>query len=307
VNHLVTGNLKLWAKIAKVNSVRLPGYWLLKNGTSVKPGTPPLPGEKVILNLHGGAYIRMSAHPSDPTANVPKGYIQHVDAIQRVFSLEYRLASSAPAVEQYPFPTQLLDALAGYNYLVQTVGFAPEDIIISGDSAGANLALALVRYLRDNASATDVQLPPGPGGLILLSPWADLGTSSDNLHSTLNFTSSDYIRNDGGIHYAKKSFCGPHGLGMADTNEYISPASLNSAMKIDFKGFPRTFLVNGGAEVLYDCIVNLKNRIVQDLGEDLEYYVAPDGIHDYICFPLHEPERTDTLKAINKWVSAKSS
>lgn len=32
------------------------------------------------------------------------------------------------------------------------------------------------------------------------------------------------------------------------------------------------------------------------------YYFAPDAVHDYIPLLWHEPERTETLKAIADWV-----
>lgn len=44
----------------------------------------------------------------------------------------------------------------------------PENIIVSGDSAGGGLTLALLMYLRDNDY-------PLPSGAILMSPW--VGTS----------------------------------------------------------------------------------------------------------------------------------
>ena len=71
------------------------------------------------------------------------------------------------------FPTALVDAIAGYDYLVNDVGYIPESIIIEGDSAGANLALALTRYLLENKLSN---IPP-PGGLVLVCPWTDLGLS----------------------------------------------------------------------------------------------------------------------------------
>ncbi|KDR75808.1 hypothetical protein GALMADRAFT_122117 [Galerina marginata CBS 339.88] len=315
-NDLVTGDLKMWAKIAKVSSVRVPGYWLHKKGASTKVASAPQPGEKVIYNLHGGAYIRQSAHPSDATAQIAKGYLQHIDGVNRIFSIEYRLASSKPFKVEYPFPTQLLDALAGYNYLVNVIGYSPENIIISGDSAGANLAYALVRYLTEYQDSAEVNLPAAPGALILLSPWSDLGTTTESITngSAKKFAVSDYI-GPGGASFAKESFCGPHGLGFAETSPYISPASLHPNLIVDFKKFPRTFIVAGGAEVLYDSIKILKDRMIKDLGEGdgvepddgkVRYFEAPDGIHDYLVFIFHEPERTDTFKAINKWVAAAS-
>jgi epsilon-lactone hydrolase len=44
---------------------------------------------------------------------------------------------------------------------------APGPLVVSGDSAGAGLALALVLSLRDEGAP--------PAGCILLSPWLDLG------------------------------------------------------------------------------------------------------------------------------------
>ncbi|KAF8183122.1 Alpha/Beta hydrolase protein [Pholiota molesta] len=293
--HLVTGKLKTWAAIAQVSSVRLPGYWVHKKGTFIKVGSAPQPGEKVIYQLHGGAYVRLSANPKDITAAISKGYVQHIDTVQRVFSIEYRLASTKPYAVAFPFPTQLIDALAGYNYLVNVVGFAPENIIVSGDSAGGNLAHALTRYLP-------------PSALILLSPWVDLGGSHDNIPNASVKTNSvtDYLDTSDGIPWAEAAFCGPHGLGAAQTNEYISPASC-------INRFPRTFIVSGGSEIIYDSILTLKRRMVEDLGEGdgvkpgegkVHYHEAPDAIHDYLLFAWHEPERMDTYKAINKWIHA---
>lgn len=53
------------------------------------------------------------------------------------------------------------------------LGIPAENIIVSGDSAGGGLGMALLLYLRDHAS------PPLPmiGGGALLSPWVDLTSS----------------------------------------------------------------------------------------------------------------------------------
>lgn len=67
---------------------------------------------------------------------------------KRAFSLDYRLCvPGRPEIGSFPAP--LLDALAGYRYLVRECNFDPENIIVAGDSAGGNLGLALCRYLRD--------------------------------------------------------------------------------------------------------------------------------------------------------------
>ena len=309
----MTGDLKIWAKIANVQSIRVPGYWTHRKGSLIKVESASQLEEKVVYHLHGGGYITLSAHPNDIPAPVAMGFLDVVDPVTRVFALEYRLASGKPLKTEHPFPTQLLDALAGYNYLVNVVKFAPENIIVVGDSAGGNLALALVRYLIKYQGTTDVPLPGPPGALVLVSPWVDLGVTHDSIPngSATKFISSEYLDIADAVPHSKDAFTGPHGIGAAETNPYISPASLHPGLIVDFKEFPRTFIVAGGAEVFYDAIKTFKNRMVADLGEGnglkpnegkVRYHEAPDAVHDYLAFLWHEPERTDTLKEINEWV-----
>lgn len=315
VPELITGELKTWAYVSSVSSIRIPGYWLHKRQSKIDIAASPIPGEKVVYALHGGGYIRLSAHPSDVTAGIARELLKHIPSVYRVFSVEYRLSMGRPYVPTHPFPAALLDALAGYNYLVNVVGFSPSDVIIEGDSAGGNLAHALTRYLIEYQTIPDINLPAPPGALLLLSPWADLGQSHDTPgSSSLTFLHSDYIGvvKSQGTDYAKAAFLGPHGMGAAEINRYISPASLNQNMKVDFKGFPRTFIVCGGAEVLRDQIRTFKDKMICDLEEGnglkdgdgkVRYYEAKDGVHDYLVFPWHEPERGDTLREIARWVS----
>lgn len=311
---LIVGELKTWARVAGVTSIRVPGYWIHKSGSKIKVAAPPMPGEKVVYALHGGGYVRFSAHPKDMTATVARGLVEHIDSVHRVFSMEYRLSSGKPFKSSGPFPSALLDAIAGYNYLVNVVGFSPSDIIVEGDSAGGNLAHALTRYLTEYRDTADTKLPGPPGALILLSPWCYLGQNYYHTSGSAKaFTDIDYIGADGALAHVTGWFLGPHGRGFADLNRYISPSSLAMNFEISFKGFPRTFIVAGGSEVLLDQIQVLKSRMIADLGEGdgvdegegkVRYYESPDSVHDFIVFPWHEPERTDTLRAIAAWVAA---
>ncbi|KDQ62914.1 hypothetical protein JAAARDRAFT_202453 [Jaapia argillacea MUCL 33604] len=308
---LLTAELRSYGSISSVEPARIPGYWLDKVGQDLPIASPPLPHEKVVYALHGGAYISLSAHPEDVTANIAKGLLEHCNDVHRTFSVEYRLSVGAPFKPSNPFPAALLDALAGYNYLVSIVGFSPSNIIVEGDSAGGNLALALTRYLVENQNNSEgIKLPAPPGSLLLLSPWGDLGHSHNIPGSSVTTcASSDYIGGLGSLQfiYPHLAFTGPHSLEAAETNRYISPASRNPAMgKVSFKGFPKTFIVAGGAEVLLDSIRTLRNKMVEDLGEDgdggVTYYEAEDGIHDYLGATWHEPERSETLAAIAEWI-----
>lgn len=114
--------------------------------------------EQVILQLHGGAYIRSLA---DNGATYRRAAVQYAAVSgAAVATVDYRVAP------EYPYPAALEDAVLTYRWLLDQ-GYQPENIIIAGDSAGGGLALATVMYLRDNGL-------PLPAGLITMSAWTDL-------------------------------------------------------------------------------------------------------------------------------------
>ena len=305
--HLITGELESWSATSKVKPTRIPGYWCSKKGVSTEPKMPVMPGEKVFLYFHGGGYVLLSAHPRAFTSNILRPLLELNDTVPRAFSVEYRLSSGNPLPDQYPFPAALLDALAGYNYLVNVVGYNPSNVIMVGDSAGANLALALTRYLIEYKGTTDDPLPSPPSALLLISPWVDASDSHDGPGSS-NVTNygdiiEDLTEEKGFPVYAKRAFLGPYGSEMAATNPYISPASLHPLTKASFTGFPRTFIQAGGAERLLDSIRTLRDKMVADMGEDeVTYYEAPDGVHDCLIFPS-DPVNPPILKAIQQWIA----
>ncbi|WP_088278838.1 alpha/beta hydrolase [Ideonella sp. A 288] len=94
------------------------------------PGPHP-----VILYLHGGAFAVGSkrTHRAVAAAYAARGYL--------VCNVDYRLAP------QHPFPAAVEDACAAWAWAVDHVGAHGGDaqrIALAGESAGANLALAVV-------------------------------------------------------------------------------------------------------------------------------------------------------------------
>ncbi|GJE84846.1 esterase [Phanerochaete sordida] len=306
--HLIVGEVKKWAEDAGVECARIPAYWQEKNGVDRLMGVPPKPGEKILYHLHGGGYSALSAHPNNLPSRIPRAIMEHTP-IERSFNLEYRVTEASGI---NPFPAALLDAIAGYNYLIQDVAAAPEDIILEGDSAGANLALALVRYLVENADNGTVKLPKPPGAMILCSPWADMSIFDIPRESELRKYLSiyrnrrtDYIDVAGkSSAHAQKLFFGPLGRDAGETNRYLSPASPSPKLgKVSFKGFPRTFVLSGSLEVFADQILLLVARMKEDMGADMvEFLEQPHAVHDFLVFPWHEPERTESLQRIAKWL-----
>ena len=232
--------------------------------------------------------------------------MEHTQSIHRLFNLEYRLASQVSGKPLYPFPTQLIDAVAGYNYLVKDVGFAPENIILIGDSAGGHLAVALVRYLVERKAAGDTDLPDVPSAMLLYSPWVYLvGRQHAPTSSAVRNIPSDYIDiTTEDYHRATTFVMGDLPLSEAASNPYISPINeIAAADTRSFKGYPRTLIICGGAEVIQDQIHILYEKMAADLGEEKVRLVEyPDAVHDFCICAWHEPERSQALELSARWM-----
>ncbi|KIJ43425.1 hypothetical protein M422DRAFT_30883, partial [Sphaerobolus stellatus SS14] len=255
-------------------------------------------GEKIVYHFHGGAFVTWSAHPSHDSSKLPKGLLEYTD-VSRVLSLEYRLSTRDSGPASNPFPAALIDAVAGYRHLVEVSGFTPSDIILSGDSAGAHLALGLTRYLLENSTAG---LPPAPSSLILFSPWADLSGSHNDSYQTSART--DYLRDYDFPENAITSFLGAHPQSITSQSPYVSPSSKLMKDKTGlYRGFPRTFISVGDGDRCFEAQMTLKQLMGRDIGTgSVKWHVAPDCVHDYCMFPWEEPHRSQTFKDIGCWL-----
>ncbi|KAH7343944.1 Alpha/Beta hydrolase protein [Rhizoctonia solani] len=304
---LITGELKRFSDACGAEPQRIPAYGFGKWGVESNV-SPANDGEKIILNLHGGGFVAGSAHPEDFTVNIPRGFAQYRNlVVTRVLSVDYRVSASHPYPVVAPFPATLIDALAGYVYLTHRLGFKPQNVIVCGDSAGGNIALALVRYLRDTS-----ELGLGmPNGLILISPWVDIIATAARApgNQVARNQKTDYVQPStqyrAGI-YAYLSYLGR--LIVEDTrkNVYLSPASFELDPKVVpgmFGGFPQTYIVGGDAEIFMDSLRMLHRRMVSDMGEEVVMYdEVVDATHDFLAFPLWEPERSSTFKELINWI-----
>ncbi len=115
-----------------------------------RPDDPP-----TLLHLHGGAYFLGSAFGYRPLAGALA-----LAADAGVLVPDYRLAP------EHPFPAAVEDAVAAYGWMLDR-GAAPEQVRITGDSAGGGLVLSVLLTLKQRGL-------PLPGGAVLMCPWVDL-------------------------------------------------------------------------------------------------------------------------------------
>lgn len=192
-----------------------------------------------------------------------------------------------------------MDAIAGYKYLVQDLGFEPLNIILGGDSSGGHLAFSLMYYLHQS------QLPSlhDPGALLLLSPTADWAVTHIGPQSSMTRNVyCDYVQAVIASGYTKAGLLGSLPAEFAEKSVWISPASLKIKTSGMFAGFPRTCIVSGGAEQTLDPMVTLRDRVEADIGpENVKYIEAPDASHNFLLTGWDEPERENVLQEIGKW------
>ncbi|MCH1559797.1 MAG: alpha/beta hydrolase, partial [Alphaproteobacteria bacterium] len=94
--------------------------------------------DKIFMFIHGGGYYRGSI--ASTRATVARISAQ---ANIKCLSVDYRLAP------EHPFPAAIDDIYTVYNWLLKK-GVKPQNIIVSGQSAGGGLCLALLLKIKDN-------------------------------------------------------------------------------------------------------------------------------------------------------------
>jgi monoterpene epsilon-lactone hydrolase len=131
----------------------VPGEW------SMVPGTDP---SRVLMFFHGGGYCSGSIRSHRRMATeAGRG------AGVRTLAVGYRLAP------EHPFPAARDDALTAWHWL-RRQGIDAAHIAVGGDSAGANLSVALINQLRADSEEL-------PACAWLVSPWTDLTMSGSTM------------------------------------------------------------------------------------------------------------------------------
>lgn len=174
--------------------------------------------DKVLLYFHGGGYFVCSAATHRPIT----WRLSHT-AGRPVLSLDYRQGPVHSLAES------LSDALAAYEYLLDR-GYAPENILLAGDSAGGHLTLTSLLALRDRGM-------PLPAAGVCLSPWTDLSNSRRRANQW-----SDPMLPAGRVDWLARRWT----AGRDPLDPLVSP------VYGDYTGIPPLMIVTGSTEVLRD-------------------------------------------------------
>ena len=195
----------------------VPGEW------SIVPGAD---ASRALMVFHGGGYCSgsIASHRRMATEAGRAGGL-------RTLAVGYRLAP------EHPFPAALDDALTAWR-LLRRQGYPAKRIAVGGDSAGANLTLALAGELK--RAGEDL-----PGCLWLVSPWTDLAMTGATLASK---GAVDPLIHKEYLEELANAYA-PDGLDRRDPR--LSP------LYGDLERLPPTLIQVGSAETLLDDAVRL--------------------------------------------------
>jgi epsilon-lactone hydrolase len=247
--------------ITPVEQDKFKGRWF-----AVKSKQPRV----TMLYFHGGGY-----------SFYPQAYANFIALItlyskSRTFALDYRLSP------EHRFPAQLEDALNSYRWLLET-GVEPDRLIVAGDSAGGNMALALLLAARESNL-------PMPALVVALSPPTDFEAEFTETELTGN-PSFDWINFD----WINKEELEQWADWFCDSDERQNP--LVSPILADLRGLPPIYIQAGRAEILYPSIQAFAVR-AREQAADVVLETWEDMTHDFQMFGLDAPQSAEALHRV---------
>jgi monoterpene epsilon-lactone hydrolase len=174
---------------------------------------------------------------------------------------------------RHPYPAALDDCLAVYRHALTQR--PPSKIIVSGMSAGANLAAAFALRAKDEGL-------PMPAALVLLTPHLDLTESGDSFQTNHGLdTLAPVMR-------INRLYANGHDL----AHPYLSP------LFGDLTGLPPTFLQTGTRDLFLSNTVRMHRRLLA-AGVEAELHVFEAMPHG--GFGGNTPEDADLAAAVKRF------
>jgi acetyl esterase/lipase len=200
----------------------------------------------VLLEVHGGALVSGSG-----TQCVAMGKFAAERAGALTWAVDYRLPPD------HPYPTPVDDCLTVYRALIASRG--PENVIVCGESAGANIAASMILRARDEGL-------PLPNAALLMTPELDLTESGDTFQTLMGV---DNVMTHS-LMPANLLYANGHDL----AHPYLSPLFADLTL-----GFPPTLLSAGTRDIFLSNAVRM-HRALRACDVEAELHIvdcAPHG------------------------------
>jgi acetyl esterase/lipase len=213
----------------------------------------------------------------------------------------------APAA---PYPRQLQQAAMLLNHVLNNLKISPNNIILTGDSAGANLALSLLSHISHPHPSTTLPIPrialSSPlRGAVLISPWISFDLSADSFKRN---AWKDCITVEAGKQWSSAFMAcpWPHTEASDFYNQaYTAPDEWWKGLQVQ-----EMLVTAGEEEVLVDGIKEFVGKLKTGFGADNVEFLCVEGeYHDQpsLDLQLGFKEKDEGLQAreIKRWISSK--
>lgn len=226
--------------------------------------------ERTIFYIHGGGFLlglnmiyrRLAAKIS-------------FEMRAQVWLVEY------PILPDNEFPTALDACFRAYDELAEKVGNS-KPLILMGDSAGGNLAVACLYLLKESQV-------PLPQGVALFSPWLDLTLSGKSLIKN--------VKTDPIIMPSRM----PELVKLYLREKVSQDHYLASPLYGCVKGIPPLFIAVGNHEVLQDDALRLAHK-AQNSSVQVTVEIGEKMPHAYpVLFPSH-PQSIKCFQALKSFL-----
>lgn len=268
VRRAMASRLTLPAALPRAVEV-LPSRDAALQGEWLRPRARPTATDGVLLFIHGGGFIAGSPR----THRSFTAWLAQASGVP-VFSLAYRLAP------EHPYPAALDDCVAA----VRALRHEGHRVVVGGDSAGGQLAIATALRLRAEGEAQ-------PEGLMLVCPLTDFTDASESLRS--NAKAEPLL----GLRHRS------HALGLYAAGTPLRDPLL-SPVYADLRGLPPTMVEASRIEVLWDDARRFVEA-AQAAGVSVEFHPQDGLAHDWQLMVPFTPEANASVRRLGAWVTAR--
>jgi triacylglycerol lipase len=223
------------------------------DGMAVWTLLPPSPSGKVVIALHGGAYV------VQPTVMHWSDYALMSRQTEATIVVPiYPLAPYSTAHEVVPRIADLITA--------QIERHAPRTVSVYGDSAGGGLALAASQVLVRRRSAT-------PARMVLISPWLDVSMTNPAIQGV-----DDPALDCESMQRSGRLWAGD----LEPTDPLVSPVYGT------LTGVPPTAVYSGTLDLLNPDVLRLQEIASRTPGAEFTFVIRAGEMHDWAMGGLPE-------------------
>lgn len=229
--------------------------------------------QRVIIYFHGGGFVLYDIDSHD---YVCRRLCAMNDCV--VVSADYRLAP------EFTFPSAHEDAFKVIEWVRENIdiyGGNPSDLVVAGDSAGANLSACMAHKCKQEMIPLKAQ--------VLVYPWID--GKLENPSITRN--GDGYLLNKSTIFWFRKQYT-PREEDRCHPN--VSPKYQN-----DFSGLAPAFILTAEFDPLLDDGINYAEQL-KEAGNKVEYKMYPQLVHGFFNMPKVAPEAMQAYKDIAEFL-----